>query len=131
MDKNNAPFIDATGSKAGALLGDVKHDPLQSGGMGTPAHLRIEAGAVHRANKGVLFIDEIGILEKSEKGFFPEIQEVLNKKRKNNIFIIRKEVLSWFIDRFAQNNFKIFDLQSKDSQKNYQIVLKYIQEDLL
>lgn len=61
--KNTAPFIDATGSKAGALLGDCKHDPLQSGGLGTPPHLRVEAGAVHRANKGVLFIDEIASLK--------------------------------------------------------------------
>jgi len=59
---NNAPFIDATGSKAGSLLGDVKHDPLQSGGLGTPAHLRVEAGAIHKANKGVLFMDEIASL---------------------------------------------------------------------
>ncbi len=28
--KKAAPFVDATGSKAGALFGDVKHDPLQS-----------------------------------------------------------------------------------------------------
>ena len=28
----NAPFIDGTGSHAGALLGDVRHDPFQSGG---------------------------------------------------------------------------------------------------
>lgn len=58
----SAPFIDATGAKAGALLGDVKHDPFQSGGLGTPAHLRVEAGAIHKANKGVLFIDEIATL---------------------------------------------------------------------
>ncbi len=61
--KFTAPFIDATGSRAGSLLGDVKHDPLQSGGLGTPAHLRIEAGAIHQANKGVLFIDEIASLK--------------------------------------------------------------------
>jgi Lon-like ATP-dependent protease len=61
--RKTAPFIDATGNKAGALLGDVKHDPLQSGGLGTPAHLRVEAGAIHRANKGVLFIDEIASLK--------------------------------------------------------------------
>lgn len=61
--KTTAPFVDATGTRAGALLGDVKHDPLQSGGLGTSAHLRIEAGAVHRANKGVLFIDEIASLK--------------------------------------------------------------------
>ncbi len=59
----HAPFIDATGAKAGALFGDVRHDPLQSGGLGTPAHLRVESGAVHKANKGVLFIDEISSLE--------------------------------------------------------------------
>lgn len=62
-ERRNAPFIDATGAKAGALLGDCKHDPLQSGGLGTPAHLRIEAGAIHRANNGVLFIDEIASLK--------------------------------------------------------------------
>lgn len=61
--KLTAPFVDATGLKAGALLGDVKHDPLQSGGLGTPAHLRVESGAIHRANKGVLFIDEIASLK--------------------------------------------------------------------
>lgn len=60
--KTTAPFIDATGTRSGALLGDIKHDPLQSGGLGTPAHLRVEPGAIHRANKGVLFIDEIASL---------------------------------------------------------------------
>lgn len=61
--RHDAPFIDATGSRAGSLLGDVKHDPLQSGGLGTPPHLRVEAGSVHQANKGVLFIDEIASLK--------------------------------------------------------------------
>jgi len=60
--KNKAPFIDATGSKAGALLGDVLHDPLQSGGLGTPAYERLIPGMIHKANGGVLFIDEIAIL---------------------------------------------------------------------
>ncbi len=62
-ERKTAPFIDATGAKAGALLGDCRHDPLQSAGLGTPAHLRVESGAIHRANKGVLFIDEIASLK--------------------------------------------------------------------
>jgi len=62
-EKFTAPFVDATGSRGGALLGDCRHDPLQSGGLGTPAHLRIEAGAIHQANKGVLFIDEIASMK--------------------------------------------------------------------
>ncbi|MBR9707657.1 MAG: AAA domain-containing protein, partial [Candidatus Diapherotrites archaeon] len=43
--KRKAPFVDASGARAGALLGDVRHDPLQSGGLGTPAFLRVEPGA--------------------------------------------------------------------------------------
>lgn len=62
-ERSAAPFIDATGSRAGSLLGDIKHDPLQSGGLGTPAHLRVEAGAIHQANKGVLFIDEVASMK--------------------------------------------------------------------
>ncbi|HUC38565.1 MAG TPA: ATP-dependent protease LonB [Candidatus Acidoferrum sp.] len=72
----HAPFIDATGSRAGALFGDVKHDPLQTGGLGTPAHLRVESGAVHKANKGVLFIDEVSRLEpKSQQDLLTSLQE--------------------------------------------------------
>ncbi len=60
-------FVDATGSQAGSLLGDVKHDPFQSGGLETPAHQRVETGAIHEANKGVLFIDEINMLKMSSQ----------------------------------------------------------------
>ncbi|MGB9703443.1 MAG: ATP-dependent protease LonB [Candidatus Micrarchaeia archaeon] len=74
--RKTAPFIDATGAKAGALLGDVRHDPLQSGGLGTPAHLRVEAGAIHKANKGVLFIDEVSSLSfKSQQELLTAMQE--------------------------------------------------------
>ncbi len=60
--EEKAPFLDATGAHAGALLGDVLHDPLQSGGLGTPAYERLVPGMIHRANGGVLFIDEIATL---------------------------------------------------------------------
>lgn len=63
FNHEQAPFLDATGAHAGALLGDVLHDPFQSGGLGTPAHERVVAGMIHKANKGVLFIDEIATLQ--------------------------------------------------------------------
>ena len=71
-----APFVDATGAHAGALLGDVRHDPLQSGGLGTPAHERVEAGDIHRANGGVLFVDEINSMDPStQQSLLTALQE--------------------------------------------------------
>ena len=60
--RDHAPFVDATGLHAGALLGDVRHDPYQSGGVETPPHHLVEAGAIHRAHGGVLYIDEVSLL---------------------------------------------------------------------
>jgi len=74
--KEIAPYIDGTGAHAGALLGDVRHDPFQSGGLETPAHDRVEAGAIHKANKGVLFIDEINTLRiESQQQLLTALQE--------------------------------------------------------
>jgi len=71
-----APFFEGTGARAGSLLGDVRHDPLQSGGLGTPAHLRIEPGMIHRASGGVLFVDEIATLtQKSQQELLTAMQE--------------------------------------------------------
>jgi Lon-like ATP-dependent protease len=54
----------------------VKHDPFQSGGLETPAHERVEVGAIHKANKGVLFIDEINILRlESQQSLLTALQE--------------------------------------------------------
>ncbi|MHC1587555.1 MAG: ATP-dependent protease LonB, partial [Candidatus Syntropharchaeia archaeon] len=74
--KDTAPFIDATGAHAGALLGDVRHDPFQSGGLETPAHERVESGAIHKAHKGVLFIDEINTLRiETQQNLLTALQE--------------------------------------------------------
>ncbi len=70
------PFIDATGAHAGALLGDVKHDPFQSGGLETPPHERVEVGAIHKAHGGVLFLDEINLLKiESQHSLLTALQE--------------------------------------------------------
>ena len=71
-----APFKDATGAHSGALLGDVRHDPYQSGKMATPEHTRVESGKIHEANGGVLFIDEINTLKvQDQQRLMTTIQE--------------------------------------------------------
>ncbi len=75
-NKKLAPFYDATGAHAGALLGDVLHDPFQSGGLGTPANQRVVAGMIHKAHKGVLFIDEIATLHpRTQQELLSALQE--------------------------------------------------------
>ena len=76
--KEQAPFLDGTGAHAGALLGDCLHDPLQTGGLGTPAYERIIPGLIHKANNGVLFIDEIGLLNSHSQ---QELLTVMQEKR--------------------------------------------------
>ncbi len=76
FNKKSAPFMDATGAHAGALLGDVLHDPFQSGGLGTPAHERVVAGMIHKTHMGVLFVDEIATLQPTtQQDLLSAIQE--------------------------------------------------------
>ncbi len=70
--KKKAPYMDATGAHAGALLGDVRHDPFQSGGLETPSHERVECGSIHKAHKGVLFIDEVNTLRLESRRAFSQ-----------------------------------------------------------
>lgn len=76
--KKQVPFNDATGAHAGALLGDVLHDPFQSGGLGTPAHERVVGGMIHKSHLGVLFIDEIATLDPATQ---QELLSAMQEKR--------------------------------------------------
>jgi len=47
-----------------------------SGGLGTPAHLRVEPGMIHRSSGGVLFLDEIATLSpKAQQELLTALQE--------------------------------------------------------
>ena len=61
-----APFIDATGHRSAQLFGSIAWDPYQTGGLGTPEHQRVSAGAVHVASLGILYIDEVKNLDSEE-----------------------------------------------------------------
>lgn len=96
--KDLPPFIDATGAHAGALLGDVKHDPFQSGGLETPAHDRLEPGAIHKAHKGVLFIDEINMLRiESQQSLLTALQEgkfsILGQSERSSGAMVKSEAV--------------------------------------
>ncbi len=69
-------FVQAVGSNETELLGDIQHDPY--GGhkkIGTPSYLRVLPGAVHEAHEGILYIDELSSLERTQRYLLTAMQE--------------------------------------------------------
>ncbi|MBI4155078.1 ATP-dependent protease LonB [Candidatus Woesearchaeota archaeon] len=109
-EKSQAPFIDASGAHAGALLGDCLHDPLQSGGLGTPAHERLITGSIHRSNGGVLYIDEIGTLDPhSQQELLTAMQEkkypITGQSERSSGSMVRSEYLPTDFILIAAGNY--------------------------
>jgi ATP-dependent Lon protease len=74
LDRNT--FVMATGASETELLGDVRHDPY--GGhpqLGSLPYERVIAGAIHEANEGVLFIDELPHLGFLQRHILTAMQE--------------------------------------------------------
>jgi Lon-like ATP-dependent protease len=130
----NAPFIDATGAHAGALLGDVRHDPYQSGGLGTPAHERVESGMIHKANKGVLFIDEIGTMNmKTQQELLTAMQEkrysITGQSESSSGAMVRTEAVPCDFVLVASGNIQILKgmhiaLRSRIRGYGYEVFMK-------
>ncbi len=138
-DNKTAPFIDATGSHAGALLGDVLHDPFQSGGLGTPAHERVVAGMIHKAHMGVLFIDEIATLSSaSQQELLTAVQEgkfsITGQSERSAGAMVRTEPVPCKFLLIAAGNFDGLKelhpaLRSRIRGYGYEIYMKDIMKD--
>lgn len=137
--KKEAPFIDATGSHAGALLGDVRHDPFQSGGLETPSHELVEAGAIHRANKGVLFIDELATLSiESQHDLLSALQNheyfITGQSERSSGAMIRTEPVPTDFVLVAAGNLSVMKgvhpaLRSRIRGYGYEIYMKDLMDD--
>ncbi len=137
--KKEAPFIDATGSHAGALLGDVRHDPFQSGGLETPSHELVEAGAIHRANKGVLFIDELATLSiESQHDLLSALQNheyfITGQSERSSGAMIRTEPVPTDFILVAAGNLSVMKgvhpaLRSRIRGYGYEIYMKDLMDD--
>ena len=129
-----APFIDATGAHAGALLGDVRHDPYQSGGLGTPADERVEAGMIHKANKGVLYIDEIGTMNmKTQQELLTAMQEkkysITGQSETSSGAMVRSQEVPCDFVLVASGNIQILEgmhiaLRSRIRGYGYEVFMK-------
>lgn len=139
VKKTKAPFIDGTGSHAGALLGDVRHDPFQSGGLETPGHELVEAGAIHRANKGVLFIDEIKTLDiHSQQSLLTALQEkkhpITGQSERSSGAMVRTQPVPCDFVLIAAGNLSAISgmhpaLRSRIRGYGYEIYMKDVMDD--
>lgn len=82
-----------------------------SGGLGTPPHLRVEAGFVHKANKGVLFIDETSALPpKAQQELLTAMQEkkyaITGQSEMSSGAMVRTEPVPCDFILIAAGNFK-------------------------
>jgi len=134
-----APFVDATGSHAGALLGDVRHDPFQSGGLETPSHDRVESGAIHRAHGGVLFIDEINTLTPhSQQNLLTALQEgnfpITGQSERSSGAMVRTEPVPCRFVMIAAGNLDAIQgmhpaLRSRIRGYGYEVYMRDTMED--
>jgi len=134
-----APFVDATGSHAGALLGDVRHDPFQSGGLETPSHDRVEGGAIHRAHGGVLFIDEINTLTPhSQQNLLTALQEgafpITGQSERSSGAMVRTEPVPCRFVMIAAGNLDAIQgmhpaLRSRIRGYGYEVYMRDTMED--
>ena len=134
-----APFMDATGAHAGALLGDVRHDPYQSGGLGTPAHERVEAGMIHKANRGVLYIDEIGTMSmKTQQELLSAMQEkqyaITGQSENSSGAMVRSQSAPCDFVLVASGNLQVLEgmhiaMRSRIRGYGYEVFMKDYMED--
>ena len=134
-----APFMDATGAHAGALLGDVRHDPYQSGGLGTPAHERVEAGMIHKANKGVLYIDEIGTMSmKTQQELLSAMQEkqyaITGQSENSSGAMVRSQAVPCDFVLVASGNLQVLEgmhiaMRSRIRGYGYEVFMKDYMDD--
>ncbi len=139
--RKEAPFQDATGAHAGALLGDVLHDPFQSGGLGTPAHERVVAGMIHKANMGVLFIDEIATLQQhTQQELLTALQEgkfaITGQSERSAGAMVRTEPVPCSFILLAAGNLDTVKhmhpaLRSRIRGYGYEVYMKDTMEDTL
>jgi len=139
--KKKAPYVDATGAHAGALLGDVRHDPFQSGGLETPSHERVECGAIHKAHKGVLFIDEVNTLRpESQQSLLTALQEgeypITGQSERSSGALVRTEPVPCSFIMIAAGNLDAVQgmhpaLRSRIKGYGYEVYMRDTMEDTL
>jgi Lon-like ATP-dependent protease len=109
-DKKKSPFIDATGTHAGALLGDCLHDPLQSYSSVVNFY-----EIVNSKENGLIQLKEKQMSTKVEDILKNHEKEVINQKDYRATFLNKEELMTL---GEKNNNIELIDVLSVNKHKN-------------
>jgi len=75
-----------------------------------------------------LFIDEIGILELQEKGYYPVLETVISRD-KSNILVVRESILDEFIALYPQlSEYEVVNVVDQEISIPFNIIKNYINQ---
>src|SRR3989339_292179 len=110
-----------------------------SGGLGTPAHERVVAGMLQKANSGVLFIDEIGLLDyHSQQELLSALQEkkykITGQSERSSGSMVSTEAVPTDFILVAAGNLEILEkmhpaLRSRIRGYGYEVYLNETMDD--
>ena len=120
-DKKKSPFVDATGAHAGALLGDVLHDPLQCHSSVVNFYEIITA-----EGNGLIQLKEKQMSTKVEDLLKKHEKEIVKQKDYKATFLNREELITFGT---KDNNIDIVEVLSVNKHKNkHKNLIKFITE---
>ncbi len=117
------------------------HDPFQSGGLETPSHERVECGSIHKAHKGVLFIDEVNTLRpESQQSLLTALQEgfypITGQSERSSGALVRTEPVPCSFVMIAAGNLDAVQgmhpaLRSRIKGYGYEVYMRDTMDDTL
>ena len=79
---------------------------------------KAKSAIIEDLQKEVLFIDEIGILEMQDLGFYPEFAEAVNARERGLVLVCRKSIVDEFLRRYCPDRrYNLFSLRERNSEK--------------
>jgi len=106
QDGQTIPFLRKTGRKNWPRIGPYFFLP---GGMQEASRIILKSAA-----RDWLIIDEIGPFELSGQGLWPALSTVINSPNLSLLCVVRKPILSDFLESLGETRWLVFDIDDKN-----------------
>ncbi len=106
-EEKSYPFIRKSGEKKWDKIGPFYF---------IPKTLALAKQIIKRAqNTDICIIDEVGPLELTGKGLWPELKSSLLRIHPHHLLVVRASILEKFLTRINRKDVRVFDVQDKNT----------------